>query len=137
MRRVVRVGALLVLLAGLVAVGSVVVPAHWDYTTGEAGPTSDCTFYFQVGDSGPVFPEDYRTATPYNATDQLRRQLFDRWHNRNGTARLIEIDRREWRPLYEGVDSTQYVVYEDRLYRTDVSFDGCSLWQALSGTPER
>lgn len=137
MGRVLRVATLFVLLAGLIAVGSVVVPAHWDYTDAEAGPTSDCTFYFQVSDSGPVFPEDYRTATPYNTTDPLRRTLFDRWRAQNGTSRLLEIGRTEWRSLYQGTESTQFVVYEDRLYRTDVSFDGCSLWQALSGTPER
>jgi hypothetical protein len=129
----VRLGRALALVVVLLLVGTtaaLTLPDRLDGPVERPSPNDRCTYFYTAIDTGAVEADDRETATPYAELDPVRQTAFDLRLERGTGA--IQVERPLWLQLYSYNETVHFLVYEGRLYRSDTTFEGCRLWEALA-----
>lgn len=125
-----RAFALVVVLLLVGATAALTLPDRLDGPGERPSPNERCTYFYTAIDTGPLEPDDRETATPYDELDAVRQTAFDLRLERGTGA--IQVERPLWRQLYSYEETVHFIAYEGRLYRSDTTFEGCRLWEALA-----
>lgn len=130
MERLGRIVALLAVLALVGSVAALTVPERLDGPEPTPAPNDRCGYFYTAIETVGNDPTDVQTATRFENLPADRRAAFEMRLASDGGA--VQINNSFWRSLYAYQPDVHYVLYNNSIYRADVSLNGCAVWEALA-----